>query len=131
MKKRKKAMFFRGKLRFRQNEQKRVIDLCKIIELEKRRKKSMDKEFMKSFYERYYENPYGEAVKESEIYCELQKKRQEIEGVLESKIRAVGEEIILLFEEYMDILSDEQEVLLQEMYLMGAQDRERMLRDAI
>lgn len=52
----------------------------------------MDREFMRSFFERYYENPYGEAVKDSDAYHEVQKKRQEIEGVFEVKLKDVGAE---------------------------------------
>lgn len=86
---------------------------------------------MKSFYERYYENAACEAVNGSEEYKNLQKNRQEIEGTLEEKLKDSGNDLMRLFEEYVDALIEEQEVLLREMYLMGAQDRERMLRGII
>ena len=61
----------------------------------------------------------------------MQKNRQEIEGTLEEKLKDSGNDLMRLFEEYVDALIEEQEVLLREMYLMGAQDRERMLRGII
>lgn len=99
--------------------------------IEKRKEKSMDKEFMKSFFERYYENPYAEAVKDLGTYHETQKKRQKIEGVFEVKLKDAGEKVWQLFEQYMDAWTDEQEVLLKAMYLLGAEDREKMLRGII
>lgn len=88
----------------------------------------MDRNFMKSFYERYYENPVGEAIRGSEKYHDLQKKRQEIECVLEEKLRDSGKDLMQLFDTYLDICTEEIEILLQEVYLQGACDRERMLR---
>ena len=39
--------------------------------------------------------------------------------------------MLQMFEEYLDAYADEQEILLEEMYLLGALDRERMLRGII
>ena len=91
----------------------------------------MDRDFMRLFYERYYENPASEAIRGSEKYHNLQGKRQEIESVLEEKLRVLGNDIMQLFDEYMDALVEEQEMLLKEMYLLGAEDREKMLRGII
>lgn len=88
----------------------------------------MDCNFMKSFYERYYENPICEAIADSEKYHALRKKRQEIEGLLEGKLTGFGNDLMQLFDMYMDAYSDEMEVVLQKIYLMGARDREQMLR---
>ena len=39
-----------------------------------------------------------------------------------------SKELVEVFEDYLDACADELEVLLEEIYLMGAQDREKMLR---
>lgn len=88
----------------------------------------MDREFMKSFCKNYYSDYQSEAVKDSEKYQERRKQRYETEKKLELKLQESGEEIQALFEQYLDACADELEVLLEEMYLMGAQDREKMLR---
>lgn len=91
----------------------------------------MDREFMKSFLNNYYADYQSEAVKDSEEYRKRQTKRYEIEKKFELLLQEHGEELLFLFEQYLDAYADEQEVLMQETYLMGAQDREKMLRGII
>ena len=91
----------------------------------------MDKEFMRTFLNNYYTDFQSEAIKGSKLYQAKHKQRYEIETELETEIKEVGKNIWQLFEKYLDACADEQEVLLAEMYLMGAQDRERMLRGII
>ena len=92
--------------------------------------KKMDREFMKSFLTNYYVDYQSEAVKESEEYKEKRNKRYEMERAFELGLQEY-KELSELFEAYLDACADEQEILLQEMYLMGAQDREKMLRGII
>lgn len=85
----------------------------------------MDREFMKSFYRNYYEDVYSEAIKEFTEYQEKQIVKYDLQAKIEEELSEKG---LKLFEQFLDALADEQEILLQEMYLLGAQDRERMLR---
>ena len=85
----------------------------------------MDREFMKSFYRNYYEDVYSEAIKEFTEYQEKQIVKYDLQAKIEEEHSEKG---LKLFEQFLDALADEQEILLQEMYLLGAQDRERMLR---
>ena len=89
----------------------------------------MDRAFMKSFLNNYYADYQSEAVKDSEEYRKRQTKRYEIEKKFELLLQENSKELVELFEVYLDSCADEFEILLQEMYLMGAADRERMLRD--
>lgn len=91
----------------------------------------MDTAFMKSFYKNYYDNPQHETVKKSQAYIEKRIQRYELEKELEFRICEEGEEFFRLFEAYLDACVDELEVLLLEMYLIGAQDRKKMLRGII
>ena len=91
----------------------------------------MDLKFMKSFLNNYYADYQSEAVKDSEEYRKRQTKRYEIEKKFELLLQENSKELVELFEVYLDSCADEFEILLQEMYLMGAQDREKMLRGII
>ena len=83
---------------------------------------------MKSFYKRYYDDPQCEAVCESELYKEKRARRYELEEELEKALGEVGEKLKQLFNIYLDSCAAEQEVLIEQMYLLGAADRERMLK---
>ena len=90
----------------------------------------MDRNFMRSFCQKYYSDFQTEAVKDSEEYQKRKKKRYEIERKFELKLQE-HEGLEKSFEEYLDACADELEVLLKEIYLMGAQDREKMMRGII
>lgn len=87
----------------------------------------MDREFMKSFYRNYYENPQGEATKDSPVFTEKHNLRYEFEDKFIEILHELGPDALSAFEQYMDAYTDEQEVVLEEMYLLGAKDREKML----
>ena len=91
----------------------------------------MDRKFMKSFYKNYYMNPQDEAVKDSEEYLIKRNMRHELETKFTECLKNAGQEMLQMFEEYLDAYADEQEILLEEMYLLGTLDRERMLRGII
>lgn len=88
----------------------------------------MDREFMKTFLNKYYMDYQSESVKDSEEYQERRKRRYEIEKKFELLLQESSKELVELFEVYLDFCADELEILLQEMYLMGARDREKMLQ---
>ena len=91
----------------------------------------MDREFMKLFLNNYYADFQTEAVKDSEEYKERRSYRYEMEKKNELLLQELSKDLIKVFDDYIDACADEQEILLQEMYLMGAQDREKMLRGII
>ena len=91
----------------------------------------MDRLFMKSFLSNYYTDFQTEAVKDSAEYKERRSYRYELEKKIELLLQELSKDLIKVFDDYIDACADEQEILLQEMYLMGAQDREKMLRGII
>ena len=91
----------------------------------------MDREFMKLFLNNYYADFQTEAVKDSAEYKERRRYRYELEKKIELLLQELSKDLIKVFDDYIDACADEQEILLQEMYLMGAQDREKMLRGII
>lgn len=91
----------------------------------------MDRLFMKSFLSNYYTDFQTEAVKDSAEYKEKRSHRYELEKKIEMLLQELSKDLIKVFDDYIDACADEQEILLQEMYLMGAQDREKMLRGII
>ena len=91
----------------------------------------MDIEFMKSFLNNYYADYQSEVVKDSEEYRKRQTKRYEMEKKFELLLQEHGEELLCLFEQYLDAYADEMGILMQEIYLLGCHDRERMLRGII
>ena len=90
----------------------------------------MDRMFMKSFLNNYYADYQTEAVIDSKEYQHRKNKRYVIERAFELGLQEY-KELSELFEAYLDACADESEILLEEMYLMGAQDRERMLKGII
>ena len=90
----------------------------------------MDREFMRLFCRKYYSDYQMEAVEESGEYQSRKNKRYELEQNFELELQKY-EGLYGLFEKYLDACADEQEVLMEEIYLMGAQDREKMLRGII
>ena len=88
----------------------------------------MDREFMKSFYRRYYDDPQSEAVYESELYKEKRARRYELEEEFEKKLSAIDEELVHLLNDYLDSYVTELEILLEEVFLFGASEREKMLK---
>ena len=88
----------------------------------------MDRVFMKEFYKNCYSYPQEIAIKDSEEYIEKRNLRYEIEAQFVELLNKSGEELEQMFEKYLDACADEEEILMEEMYLLGANDREKMLR---
>ena len=91
----------------------------------------MDREFMKSFLNNYYADYQSEVVKDSVEYQKRRKRRYEIEKKFALLLQESSKELVVVFDDYLDTYADELEILLEEMYLMGANDRERMLKGVI
>lgn len=88
----------------------------------------MDRSFMKLFYEKCYTYPQEVVIKDSEEYIGKRKLRYEAEEKFVEQLKKYDGELELMFEQYLDACADEEEILMQEMYLLGASDREKMLK---
>ena len=88
----------------------------------------MDREVMIGYYQNFYTHPSNEAIKDSEEYKEKKKIRHELEDEVEKMLGGTRTPEYKKFDAFLTALYDENEVLLLEMYLMGARDREMMLR---
>lgn len=88
----------------------------------------MDREFMSEFYQKFYTHPSVEATKDSEEYREKYDIRSKLEDEVTNLLGGIGTAEYKIFDNFLSALYDEYEVLLEGMYLLGAADRERMLR---
>lgn len=88
----------------------------------------MDKEFMREFYRTFYNHAYDVAVRDSEEYKRVRDIRYRIEDELTEMLGGICTEKYKKFDEYVSAYADENNVMLEEVYLLGAADRERMLR---
>ena len=88
----------------------------------------MNKEFMRSFYRKYYAHSYDKAVSHSKRYRRLQKIRYQLDDELAAMMGGTNTALYKKFDEYIGAYADEMDVMLEEVYLLGALDREKMLR---
>ena len=88
----------------------------------------MDKEYMRNYYRRMYENPCDLVITDSEEFEEKKKLRYELENKLEEMMGGTSTHIYKVFDEYISAFSDEMEVMREETYLLGAADREQLLK---
>lgn len=88
----------------------------------------MDREYMRKYYRRMYENPCDLVVAESEEFKEKRDLRHKLEDVLTEMMGGTRTPIYRKFDEYISAYADEMEVMREETYLLGAADREQMLR---
>lgn len=88
----------------------------------------MDKEFMRAYYRNYYVHAYDVAVAESDEYRQKQKVRYALEDELTQMMGGTQTPLYEKFDEYISAYADEMDVMLEEAYLLGAADREKMLR---
>ena len=88
----------------------------------------MDKEYMRDYYRRMYENPCDLVVAESEEFKEKRKLRYRIEDELTAMMGGTKTPIYQKFDDYISAFCEEMEVMREETYLLGAADREKMLK---
>lgn len=88
----------------------------------------MDVEFMEQFYSKMYEEPEKEAVRENREYASVRHRREQVEDRFWKMTETMPREVQNAFSDFMVALNEEQQVLLKAMYMLGAKDRERMLR---
>ena len=83
---------------------------------------------MRNYYRRMYENPCDLVIIDSEEFKEKKKIRYALEDKLEEMMGGASTHIYKVFDEYISVFCDEMEIMREETYLLGAADRERMLR---
>lgn len=82
---------------------------------------------MREYYRNYYADPQTEAVRDCIVYREKRSVRYVIEAELFDSLKKVDNQLCDMFEMYLDSYADELEILLEEMYLLGACDKAKML----
>lgn len=88
----------------------------------------MDKSFMREFYRIFYADSFPNTVKELEAYLVKRENRYKSETELLEILGGIDSEAHKRFNEYLDACAEEVEILLEEIYLLGASDREKMLK---
>ena len=88
----------------------------------------MDREYMRSYYRRFYENPSDLVVTESDEFKEKRDLRYNLEDELTEMMGGTGTIMYKKFDEYISAFTEEMEVMREETYLLGAADREQMLK---
>lgn len=88
----------------------------------------MDKEYMRNYYRRMYENPRDFVIADSEEFEEKKKIRYALEDKLEEMMGGTSTLLYKVFDEYISAYCDEMELMREETYLLGAADREQMLK---
>lgn len=88
----------------------------------------MDREFMRRYYDKVYDDPVGEAVGTDPAYEKLHTELLETGKALLQLSGDSTSELWDLHEQYVMLLHQMDQIAWREIYLMGAADRERMLR---
>ena len=88
----------------------------------------MDREFMRQFYRDFRELAYDEAVKDSDEYKRMRDVRHKVEDELTEMLGGTHTMEYKKFDDFISAYADEYDVMLEEVYLLGAADRERMLK---
>lgn len=88
----------------------------------------MDWQFMNQFYSKMYEEPEKEAVNKNEEYAAARYRREQAEEKLLKLMEKESRELQNGFADLMLAMNEQQRILEKAMYMMGAKDRERMLR---
>ncbi|MCD8365345.1 MAG: hypothetical protein LUC83_05960 [Clostridiales bacterium] len=88
----------------------------------------MDREFMKDFYEKYYEDPVYSAVEEDRVYDRDRRKLIQAEEALMELIGGSGTPAGIKYAECAAQAIRISARIGLDSYLMGAADREKMLR---
>lgn len=83
---------------------------------------------MRDYYRNRYDHAYDVAVAGSVAYENEKNIRQEKEDELIRLLGGTGTIAYQKFDEYISAYMQEMDVMLEEIYLLGALDRERMLR---
>ena len=87
----------------------------------------MNIKFMSEFYERFYDDPVFVTIGQKEEYKEIKRRIKEGEEKLRKIIGEIESDTWELFEDIMTAQYEYVTLVAKEMYLKGAEDREKML----
>ncbi|MCC8138272.1 MAG: hypothetical protein LIO76_09490 [Clostridiales bacterium] len=88
----------------------------------------MDRQFMAEYFDKVYDEPVSAAVKDDEEYCKLNEVFFQKEQEFEKMLGGPNSKEYVFFDELMTKSDELWERVMKGAYLMGARDRERMLR---
>lgn len=88
----------------------------------------MNMEFMRDYYRMSYFQDCKPMHIEREEYDKKCKIRYQMEETFIERLKGYNSELYMEFEKLVDCIEDIHNVMLEEMYLIGARDRENMLR---
>lgn len=89
----------------------------------------MDSTFMEGYYDLKYKDTFLPfAMGKSEDCKRLYKEIMQMEGQVETAMRSIGEESLLLHRKLFIAKGEMEELIMRLAYLQGAEDREKMLR---
>ncbi len=88
----------------------------------------MDVEMMRQYYCDTYQCPTDAAIENSREFEQKRNIRYKMEEKLTQMMGGKGSALFKAFDDYVTAMADEHNVIEEAMYLMGARDRERMLR---
>lgn len=89
----------------------------------------MDRAFMEEYYDLKYKDTFLPLAMEENESCEsLYKEIMQMEGKIESIMRGMGEECLLLHRKLFVAREEQEERIMRLAYLQGAEDRDKMLR---
>ena len=83
---------------------------------------------MRTYYRRFYENPCDLVVADSEEFKEKRDLRYKLEDELTEMMGGNRTLLYQKFDDYISAYADEMEVMREETYLLGAADREQLLK---
>ena len=86
---------------------------------------------MNLFRTNFYEDYLQEVVKDSVEYKEKRALRYDVESQFDLAVQTNGKELVKLYENYQKVLWEELDCMFECVYILGASDRERMLRRII
>lgn len=88
----------------------------------------MDMEFMRDYYRMNYFQDCKPLLIEREEYDKKSMIRFQKEEEFKERLGGYNSELYPVFEKLVDCIEEVHDVMLEEMYLIGARDRENMLR---
>lgn len=89
----------------------------------------MDKAFMEKYYGLKYQDTFLPLAIEENAECgKLYEEIMQMEGRLESVMRGMGKECLLLHRNLFAARGELEEMIMRLAYLQGAEDRDKMLR---
>jgi len=88
----------------------------------------MDRVFLREFMENMYEDVTAEVVRDNSAYEKLRAQYMDMEREFYQQLIELSPELAQMHDELSEVFGKLQRISDTELYLRGAEDRERMLR---